>query len=85
MSAPHRIRVVTIGGVTYRKLPDGQLSPLSTAGLSPSSLDQASRSVADWTRGELAEPGKTPVTIRLDRDLVEWFKLKGPRYQTRMN
>lgn len=28
---------------------------------------------------------KVPVTIRLDRDLVEWFKRGGDGWQTRMN
>lgn len=28
---------------------------------------------------------KQPITIRLDRDLVEWFKQTGDGWQTRMN
>lgn len=32
----------------------------------------------------LPEP-KTAVTIRLDRQVLEWFKSKGPGYQTRIN
>ena len=28
---------------------------------------------------------KTPVYIRLDREVVEWFKEAGPRYQSRIN
>ena len=32
----------------------------------------------------LPEP-KTAVTIRLDRQVVDWFKAKGPGYQTRIN
>ncbi len=28
---------------------------------------------------------KQPVTIRLDRDLVEWFKRDGDGWQTRIN
>lgn len=32
----------------------------------------------------LPEP-KQAVTIRLDRDVVEWFKSQGKGYQTRMN
>ncbi|MEK6801854.1 MAG: BrnA antitoxin family protein [Nitrospirota bacterium] len=32
----------------------------------------------------LPEP-KTAVTIRLDRQVLEWFKAKGPGYQTRIN
>ena len=82
MSAPERIRVVTLAGVTYRKLADGKLEPLTTTA---GAIEAKSRALADWARGELADPQKTPVTIRLDRDLVQWFKARGPRYQTRMN
>ena len=33
---------------------------------------------------KMPEP-KSIVTIRLDRDILEWFKKQGPRYQTRIN
>jgi uncharacterized protein (DUF4415 family) len=81
MTNPDRIRVVTLAGVTYRKYPGGRLEPLSTA----LGLEAESASMTDWARAELADPQKTPVTIRLDQDLVQWFKAKGPRYQTRIN
>ena len=32
----------------------------------------------------MPEP-KAIVTLRLDRDVLEWFKKQGPRYQTRIN
>jgi uncharacterized protein (DUF4415 family) len=28
---------------------------------------------------------KIPVSIRVDREVIEWFKAQGPRYQSRMN
>jgi uncharacterized protein (DUF4415 family) len=28
---------------------------------------------------------KVPVSIRIDRDVLDWFKAQGPRYQSRMN
>ncbi len=28
---------------------------------------------------------KRHLNLRIDADIVEWFKAKGPRYQTRMN
>ncbi len=55
------------------------------------------RAVADdpdqsfWTEEEWANarvvfpPGKAPVTLRLDRDIIAWFKLQGRGYQTRIN
>jgi uncharacterized protein (DUF4415 family) len=42
---------------------------------------------AEWFRRArivLPEP-KVPISIRLDRDVLEWFKSKGPRYQSRIN
>ena len=30
-------------------------------------------------------PAKTPLSIRLDADIVEWFRQQGPGYQTRIN
>jgi len=32
----------------------------------------------------MPEP-KALVTLRLDRDVLEWFKKQGPKYQTRIN
>jgi len=34
---------------------------------------------------EFYKPRKTPVTMRLDADVVAWFKKDGRRYQTRIN
>jgi uncharacterized protein (DUF4415 family) len=28
---------------------------------------------------------KASITLRVDRDVLEWFKQQGPRYQTRIN
>jgi uncharacterized protein (DUF4415 family) len=33
----------------------------------------------------VAPTPKRAVSIRLDEDVVEWFRRSGPRYQTRMN
>jgi uncharacterized protein (DUF4415 family) len=30
-------------------------------------------------------PPKTSVSLRLDTDVLEWFKAQGPGYQTRIN
>lgn len=39
-----------------------------------------------FKQARLVEPEpKVPVSIRLDRDVVEWFKRQGPRYQSRIN
>jgi uncharacterized protein (DUF4415 family) len=28
---------------------------------------------------------KVPISIRIDRDVLEWFRCQGPRYQTKIN
>jgi uncharacterized protein (DUF4415 family) len=43
---------------------------------------------AFWRNARLvlpAEPGKEVVTLRLDRDVLKWFKGRGRGYQTRIN
>jgi uncharacterized protein (DUF4415 family) len=35
--------------------------------------------------GRFYRPKKTPVTIRLDADVLEWLKQSGEGYQTRIN
>lgn len=38
-----------------------------------------------FQQAELRLPVKKPVTIRLDADVLEWFKGQGQGYQTRIN
>jgi uncharacterized protein (DUF4415 family) len=33
----------------------------------------------------LCKLGKTQIALRVDNDVLEWFKAQGPGYQTRMN
>jgi uncharacterized protein (DUF4415 family) len=44
--------------------------------------------IADWSKaqvGKFYRPIKQPVTIRLDADVVAWFKENAPQYQTAVN
>ena len=36
-------------------------------------------------RGLQPLPAKTSVSLRIDRDVLEWIKAQGPGYQTRIN
>ena len=36
-------------------------------------------------RGLKPMPSKELVSLRLDQDVLEWFKAQGPGYQTRIN
>jgi uncharacterized protein (DUF4415 family) len=39
-----------------------------------------------WEAAELVLPGsKQAISLRVDEDVLEWFRSLGPRYQTRMN
>ncbi len=39
-----------------------------------------------WAGAKLViPPPKQAVSLRLDQDVLAWFKNQGPRYQTRMN
>jgi uncharacterized protein (DUF4415 family) len=44
--------------------------------------------ITDWSKaqvGRFYRPIKQPVTIRLDADVIAWFKAAAPQYQTAVN
>ena len=39
-----------------------------------------------WESASIVEPvAKRPISLRIDTDVLQWFKAQGPRYQSRMN
>ena len=36
-------------------------------------------------RGLQPSPAKASISLRVDQDVLEWFKAQGPGYQTRIN
>jgi uncharacterized protein (DUF4415 family) len=38
-----------------------------------------------WDDAEVVAPEKEAISLRVDQDVLEWFRERGPRYQTRMN
>ena len=39
-----------------------------------------------WDRASVVEPVvKQPISLRVDADVLAWFKAQGPRYQSRIN
>ena len=36
-------------------------------------------------RGLRPQPPKTAISLRVEQDVLEWFKAQGPGYQTRIN
>jgi uncharacterized protein (DUF4415 family) len=46
----------------------------------------AARLDIDWTKARLVlPPGKENVTLRVDRDVLAWFRATGKGFHTRMN
>lgn len=43
----------------------------------------------EWFKGAVLggvyKPVKAPLSVKLDKDVIEWLKSSGPGYQTRMN
>jgi len=39
-----------------------------------------------WEEAHLVVPvPKQPISLRVDQDVLEWYRRQGPRYQSRMN
>ena len=39
-----------------------------------------------WDAATVVEPSaKQPISLRVDTDVLRWFKTQGPRYQSRIN
>lgn len=39
-----------------------------------------------WASAQIVEPvAKQPISLRVDADVLDWFKAQGPRYQSRIN
>jgi uncharacterized protein (DUF4415 family) len=61
-------------GVTEREIE--RTSPPELADLPP----------GFWARASVVHPvRKRPISLRVDEDVLRWFKQQGPRYQSRMN
>ena len=61
-----------------------RLAALSDAEIDTSDIPE----IVDWSgavRGRFYRPVKQLVTIRLDADVVAWFKSRNPTYQTAVN
>ena len=64
-------------------------SPVDLQGLAEENVDTSDiPEVDDWTeavRGRFHRPLKQQITLRLDADLLAWFRAQGRGYQTRTN
>jgi uncharacterized protein (DUF4415 family) len=49
----------------------------------PVALEEIAREIA--RQGLPPSPRKAAISLRLDADVLDWFKAQGPGYQTRIN
>jgi len=100
MTNSKMVDAVRVGDSLYERLSDGTLKPLvgrsdwkrvdamtetHVEADSVTDIDGLPLDDTEWTKVKLLDPFKTPITIRLDTDVVEWFKTQGSRYQTKIN
>jgi len=64
-----------------------RLRDLSDAAIERSSPPELADLPADfWAEAMVVVPSlKRAISLRVDQDVLEWFKRAGPRYQSRMN
>jgi uncharacterized protein (DUF4415 family) len=93
-------RVVLVGGRPYQKKADGSFvplkgktdwkrlarqSPVQTDAIAMKDHDGRPMTDEEWASAEVAHPQKVAVGIKLDNDVLGWFKSQGKGYQTRIN
>jgi len=70
-------------GTDWARLASEDTEAQPTAEHPEASLDHIVRGIV--RRGLEPLATKASVSLRLDRDVLEWFKAQGPGYQTRIN
>jgi uncharacterized protein (DUF4415 family) len=98
--AKAKVRAVLVDGKPYQKKADGSLVPLKgktdwklldrqtsaqTEAIAANDREGAPMSDAEWARAEIVRPEKVAVGIKLDSDVLGWFRDQGKGYQTRIN
>ena len=93
------VRAVLVDGKAYEKKRDGSLVPLKDrtnwaklARMTDAEIEAVAQSGEDtpmtdeeWARATVVRPDKVAVGLRLDGDVLRWFKARGKGYQTRIN
>jgi uncharacterized protein (DUF4415 family) len=70
-------------GSDWRRLSSKASSAVDTSDIPEISPEQFARAVV--RRGLKPSVSKVQLTIRIDRDVLEWYRQKGRGYQTRIN
>ena len=100
MSTAKHVRAVLLDGKMFERRPDGSLVPLKGRtnwkkldAMSEEDIERIAANDPDgppmtdeeWARAKIVHPVKVPVGLKLDADILQWFKSKGRGYQTRIN
>ena len=100
MKHPEGIRAVLVDGKLYQRNADETLSPLGDEtdyarldALTKSEIERIAESGGEGApmsdeeraRAEIRQPVKKAVGLKLDDDILAWFKSQGRGYQTRIN
>ena len=95
-----KARAVLVDGKPYQKKADGSLVPLKgktdwkrldrmtsrqVESIAAADKEGAPMSDEEWAKAEIINPHKVSVGLRLDDDVLGWFKSQGKGYQTRIN
>jgi uncharacterized protein (DUF4415 family) len=59
------------------------VSPAAPPAAAPADVAEVVRHIA--RRGLPAAPRKEAISLRLDAEVLDWFRARGPGYQTRIN
>ena len=66
--------------------PEGLPAPEAASGTPESVPENVAEIVREIARRELpSAPRKAAISLRLDAEVLDWFKAQGPGYQTRIN
>ena len=100
MSKRRTGRAILVDGKAYRRRSDGSLVPLENRtdykrldamtaaaieSIATHDRDGPPMTDEEWTAGEIVRPTTVAVGIKLDDDVLDWFKARGRGYQTRIN
>jgi len=100
MKGAEVVRTVLVDGKIYVRNADETLSPLrdetdyarldalsaaEIESIAENDSEGAPMSDEEWACAEIRRPIKKPVGLKLDDDILSWFKSQGRGYQTRIN
>ena len=75
--------------VNDRELTDDQMAQLrGLEGRAPDTQDIPEAPAANWDaarRGAFFKPRKEAISLRVDMDVLDWLRRKGPGYQSTIN